>query len=79
MLEIEGKWEDILAISPQLNGRRVKLIVLPTLSVSELDDEVPSFQAGKGGSILDYAGRWSGDDLEDCLQLVYNTRSQIEE
>jgi hypothetical protein len=29
-----------------------------------------------GRSILRHAGAWVGDDLEDCLQLVYKTRGR---
>lgn len=28
-------------------------------------------------SLLKYAGTWQGDDLEDCLQLVHQTRGQF--
>ena len=28
------------------------------------------------GSILKHAGKWVGDDLEECLDLVYSTRGQ---
>jgi hypothetical protein len=27
-------------------------------------------------SLLQYAGTWEGDDLEECLRLVYATRSK---
>ncbi|MEO0456145.1 MAG: hypothetical protein AAF152_06115 [Cyanobacteria bacterium P01_A01_bin.114] len=27
--------------------------------------------------LLEVAGTWEGDDFEECLQLVYNTRSQV--
>jgi len=29
-------------------------------------------------SLLKYAGRWAGDDLEDCLREVYAVRGKIE-
>ncbi len=29
------------------------------------------------GDILELEGGWSGDDFEECLQSVYDTRSQI--
>jgi hypothetical protein len=29
------------------------------------------------GNILDNKGGWKGDDFEECLQSVYDTRSQI--
>ncbi|MEK7398750.1 MAG: hypothetical protein AAB116_17595 [Candidatus Poribacteria bacterium] len=29
-------------------------------------------------SLLKYAGKWAGDDLEDCLKEVYAVRGKIE-
>ncbi len=29
-------------------------------------------------SLLKYAGTWNGDDIEDCLQLVRETRGQFD-
>jgi hypothetical protein len=38
----------------------------------------PSTQQGaKLGNLLEFAGTWAGDDLEDCLETVYNTRSKV--
>jgi len=34
-LEIEGTWEEIVALAPNLAGRRVRLIVLPAIPVIE--------------------------------------------
>jgi hypothetical protein len=39
-LEIEGTWEEIVALAPNLSGRRVRLIVLPTIPVIE-DESAP--------------------------------------
>ncbi|MGH9755053.1 MAG: hypothetical protein ACREA2_19930 [Blastocatellia bacterium] len=39
-LEIEGTWEEIVALSPNLTGRRVRLIILPTIPVIE-DESAP--------------------------------------
>jgi hypothetical protein len=40
----------------------------------------PVFRPAKGPStarsLLQYAGTWEGDDLEECLRLVYETRSK---
>ncbi len=32
LLEIEGTWEEILALAPNLAGRRVRLFVLPAIA-----------------------------------------------
>jgi hypothetical protein len=29
------------------------------------------------GDLLDCVGSWEGDDLQDCLELVYQTRSRF--
>jgi hypothetical protein len=47
------------------------LIYLKTL----LRDQ-SSLRPGSGQSILRHAGKWQGDDFEDGLQAVYDTRSE---
>jgi hypothetical protein len=32
--------------------------------------------SGKFEDLLEVAGTWAGDDLEDCLEIVYATRSK---
>jgi hypothetical protein len=75
VLELEGTWEEILAHADQLAGRKVRLIVLAEESKSE--QVQPPFRPASGKSLLRHAGTWAGDDFEECLQLVYDTRSQI--
>jgi hypothetical protein len=38
---------------------------------------IPTHQS-KAGDLLKFAGTWQGDDLEDCLQSVYDNRSEAE-
>ena len=47
------------------------LVYLKTLLQNQ-----PSLRPGSGRSILRHAGKWQGDDFEDCLQSVYNARSE---
>ncbi|ELR96263.1 hypothetical protein [Gloeocapsa sp. PCC 73106] len=35
----------------------------------------PIKRGNKAGDLLKFAGTWQGDDLEECLQLAYETRS----
>jgi Protein of unknown function (DUF2281) len=35
-----------------------------------------TYRPASGRSILRHAGTWQGDDLEECLQMVYDTRSK---
>jgi hypothetical protein len=56
--ENECIWEEIQTRSAQFTGRRVRITVL--------DDESIRAQP-EGNALLRYAGKWDGDDLEECL------------
>jgi excisionase family DNA binding protein len=46
-------------------------------SKTETNEEgVPPHSSAR--SLLKYAGKWAGDDLEDCLKEVYAVRGKIE-
>ena len=77
-IELEGTWEEIVAHATELAGRRVRVIVLPDKLEPSPPEAPPPFRPSSGRSLLRHAGTWSGDDIEECLQLVYDTRSQIE-
>lgn len=70
----EGTWEEMLAHTNELAGRRVRLTIItsdepfPDIPV----DERPSI----GASLLQFAGAWSGEDLSDRLDEVYRSRSE---
>jgi D-alanyl-D-alanine carboxypeptidase len=68
-LVLEGTWEEILTLSAQLAGRRVRVVVLEK-------EESPENQS-TASSLLKYAGTWEGEDLKECLDMVYDTRGQI--
>jgi hypothetical protein len=36
-----------------------------------------NYRPASGRSILRHAGKWVGDDLEECLQSVYKTRGKV--
>ena len=38
----------------------------------------PSLHPGSGRSLLRHAGKWQGDDFEDCLEAVYKSRSDAQ-
>ncbi|MUG93714.1 hypothetical protein F7734_15315 [Scytonema sp. UIC 10036] len=46
--------------------------------VNTVQDTEPILRGSKAKDLLKFAGTWQGDDFEDCLQLVYNTRSPSE-
>ena len=35
------------------------------------------YRPASGKSLREYEGGWAGDDFEECLQLVYDSRSQV--
>ncbi|NET61615.1 MAG: hypothetical protein F6K47_37485 [Symploca sp. SIO2E6] len=76
--ELEGTWEEIVAHAAELAGRRVRVIVLPEKTQSSPPEAVPPFCPSSGRYLLGDAGTWAGEDFEECLQLVYDTRSEIE-
>ena len=75
-IELEGTWEEIVAHPAELAGRRLRVIVLPEPEPSP--KAVPPFRSSSGRPLLRHAGTWVGEDFEECLQLVYDTRSEIE-
>ncbi|MEI1375738.1 hypothetical protein PQG02_02875 [Nostoc sp. UHCC 0926] len=44
----------------------------------EIQEAIPIFRGSKAEDLLKFAGTWEGDDFEECLQLVYETRSPAE-
>jgi hypothetical protein len=44
----------------------------------EVQEATPILRGSKTEDLLKFAGTWQGDDFEECLQLVYETRSQAE-
>lgn len=77
-IELEGTWEEIVAHAADLAGRRVRVIILPDKLEPLPPKALPPFRPSSGRSLLRHAGTWAGDDFEVCLQLVYDTRSEIE-
>lgn len=44
----------------------------------KVQEAKPILRGSKAEDLLKFAGTWQGDDFEECLQLVYDTRSQAE-
>ena len=76
ILELEGTWEEIAQHAPELAGRRVRLIVLEQEPDEPYPGIPPEARPSTAASLLKYAGTWEGDDLEECLRMVYATRSK---
>ena len=77
-LEIEGTWEEVVVHSAELAGRRVRVTVLSEKTSSQSPENPPSFRPASGRSLLRHTGTWAGDDLEGCLQKVYENRTPLE-
>jgi hypothetical protein len=56
---------------------RVTNPTTPT-SKTPTQDEEPILRGSKAKDLLKFAGTWQGDDFEECLQLVDDTRSPAE-
>ena len=44
----------------------------------EIQEATPILRGSKAENLLKFAGTWQGDDFEECLQVVYETRSPAE-
>lgn len=75
--ELEGTWEEVAAHAPELAGRRVILTVLPETAEPEVTEHAASFRPASGRSLLGHVGTWEGDDLQECLEAVIASRSQV--
>jgi hypothetical protein len=43
------------------------------------DTQPPNnYRPSAGGSLLNHTETWAGEDFEECLQTVYETRSQLQ-
>ena len=52
--------------------------LLASSSVAEAASGEAVLTGSTGADLLQFAGTWQGDDLEDCLEIVYETRSPAE-
>jgi len=77
VLELEGTWEEVAAHGPKLAGRRVRLMVLPVRENYTAEDN-PETRVSTAASLLKFAGTWQGDDLQECLDMAYQTRGLAE-
>jgi hypothetical protein len=76
-LVLEGTWEEIRAHESELEGKKVRLIMLPTEGKGIAQSAyLPSREPSTARSVLKHAGTWEGDDLEERLAEVYATRSK---
>jgi hypothetical protein len=58
-----------LKTKPPLNQN----IPVPDTNIGE---QAPPVKKGTVGDLLQFAGKWQGDDAQECLDMVYATRSR---
>ncbi len=75
VLELEGTWEEVAAYAPELKGQRVRLLVLPEKVAFP---KVAPVRPASGRSLLRHVGTWQGDDFEECLRSVTDSRGPVE-
>ncbi|HBF33574.1 TPA: hypothetical protein DDW35_03315, partial [Candidatus Sumerlaeota bacterium] len=77
----EGTWEELQSKATRFKGKRVRVTLLPTATTSEplKKKRLPKCVDKKTEEFLRRSsGAWHGDDLEECIELVYKTRSETE-
>lgn len=75
VLELEGTWEEVAAHASELRGQRVRLMVLPESTTAP---RKASLRPASGRSLLRHVGTWQGDDFEERLQSVVESRGPVE-
>lgn len=56
---------------------REKIPSVPS-AIPKLEEDKPVLTGSTGADLLQFAGTWQGNDFEDCLEAVYETRSPAE-
>ncbi len=56
--------------------RRVPQVPPVSGDVNQQKEVPPHLRRSTGEDLLKFAGTWVGDDLEECLAIVYATRSR---
>ncbi|MGI0483185.1 hypothetical protein ACN4EE_20695 [Geminocystis sp. CENA526] len=78
VLELQNKIKDDLA---EISIENLKIIAkfvefIKSEQGINLEESI-NYRPASGKSILRHGGRWKGDDLEDCLQLMYDNREKV--
>lgn len=76
-LELTGTWEEILKHSGELTGQRVRLTVLGSAVDGVSKNGADAIRPASGQPLLRHAGTWAGDDLDDCLRDVTDSRAPV--
>ncbi|MDB9528572.1 hypothetical protein PN498_21445 [Oscillatoria sp. CS-180] len=60
-----------------LNANSAPMHTAEADQLPDLNSE-PVLQGSKASDLLRFAGTWTGNDFEECLELVHETRSKAE-
>lgn len=71
----EGYWEDLLKNASRFQGRRVRITLLEKPEKRNANQRTKPVDEKTARFIKDFAGSWEGDDLDSCLESVYQTRT----
>ncbi|MDT9191531.1 MAG: hypothetical protein P5702_01485 [Limnospira sp. PMC 1291.21] len=82
--EIEQTPDEILAIALEFllfmrSRASDSSTAKTTKDASETSNKLSQlpYRQASGKSLVDYQGEWVGDDFEECLRLVLDSRSQV--
>lgn len=75
-IQIENDLSQISANNLQVIAEFVEFIKKKQ-ETSQISSEPTVYKPASEHSILRHAGTWVGDDLEDCLQLMLETRGKL--
>lgn len=65
-------------LSKQENQNKSKVDHQPNADLVDNQDSVVIFRGSTAKDLLKFAGSWAGNDIEECLQAVYDNRSKAE-
>lgn len=78
VIDLQNKIKDDLAqISPENLAIIAEFIEFIKVKQGINLGESINYRPASGKSILRHGGAWEGDDLEDCLQLMYDNRGKV--
>ncbi len=75
--DIRKKIDENLSIISSKNLELVAEFIEFIKQKEETKIEPINYKPASGNSYLRHAGKWVGDDLEDCLQSVYENRGKV--
>jgi len=76
LLLLAAEFLDFLKFRRARSTDPSEVMAQPSNTTAESDE--PVLTGATGADLLQFSGTWQGDDFEECLQAVYETRSPAE-